>query len=122
MMATTNHNASGTSASAVIRCAHQCSTPSLAEPSPIARPNGERMRGVNISSAPMGKAENPCHRGQYDCRRDHRPAAGVNLAQLETAAGIPPQVPQPVAQMVEEGEAPAEQQDPADPRAEKRLN
>src|SRR5713226_7899362 len=122
MTAITNHSASGTSASAVTRWAHQCSTPSLAEPSPIARLNGERMRGVAISSAPIGDAGDPGDDGQRCRPRDHCPAAGIDALQLEPAPGIPPQMPQPVAQMVEQRNAPAEQQNPADPRAEKCLD
>src|ERR1700687_5762551 len=101
MTAITNHSASGTSAIAVTRWAHQCSTPCLAEPSPIARANGERMRGVAISSAPVGNADDPGNRGQYDGCADHGPAAGIDALQVEAAPGIPPQMPQPVAQVIE---------------------
>src|SRR5207302_7902590 len=110
MTAMTNHSASGTSASAVIRWAHQWSTPSLAEPSPIARLNGERMRGIAISSAPIGDAGDPGDQGQDDRRRNHHPAAGIDAFQLEAALGVPPQMPHPVAQMVEKRNAPAEQE------------
>src|SRR5229473_3864387 len=99
MIAMTNHSASGTNASAVTRWAHQWSTPSLAEPSPIARLNGERMRGVSISSAPIGEAGDPGNDGQDCCRRDHRPAAGIDALKLKAAPGIPPHMPHPVAQM-----------------------
>src|SRR5437763_11799273 len=102
MTTMTNHSASGTSASEVTRWAHQCSTPSLAEPSPIARPNGDRIRVDVILSAPVRNAGDPRDQGQrHGCRGD-RPAAGIDAAQVETAPGIPPQMPQPVAQMVEE--------------------
>src|SRR5579863_1249684 len=122
MTAMTNHSTSGTSAIAVTRWAHQCSTPSLAEPSPIARPKGDliggRRRGVAISPSPMGNADNPRDRGQHDGRGDHGPAAGIDAAQFEAAPAIPPQMPQPVAQVIEQRNGPAEQQHPADPRAE----
>src|SRR4051794_30859274 len=45
----TNHSDSGTSAIDEMRCHHQWSTPSLAEPSPIARPNGDFIWGDFIS-------------------------------------------------------------------------
>src|SRR3984893_1295153 len=49
MKEATNQRLNGTSAIAVMRCAHQCSTPSFAEPSPIARPSGERIRDAIMS-------------------------------------------------------------------------
>src|SRR5882724_2111506 len=103
MTAMTNHTVSGTSASAVTRCAHQCSTPSLAEPSPIARLNGERMRGVGVAilSAPMGDAGDPGDRGQRRGPGNDRPAAGIDALEVEAVPRVPPQMPQPVAQVIE---------------------
>src|SRR6266567_4144347 len=100
MIAMTNHSASGTSASAVTRWAHQWSTPSLAEPSPIARLNGERMRGVAISTAPIGDAGDPGDQGQRRRPGDDHPAPGIDALQVEAAPGIPPQMPQAVAQVI----------------------
>src|ERR1700680_3252951 len=107
MTTITNHSASGTRASAVTRRAHQCSTPSLAEPSPIARLNGERRRGVAISPSPMGDAGDPGNEGQRRGPGNDRPTAGIDALQVEAMPGIPPQMPQPVTQVIEQRNAPA---------------
>src|SRR5690348_9202522 len=99
----TNHSASGTSAIDEMRCHHQCSTPSFAEPSPIARPNGDFIRGdlmrgcdSAILGSPGGDTGDPGDDCQDRGARENRPAAGIDAAQIEAAAGIPPQMPQPV--------------------------
>src|SRR5436309_4057954 len=103
MTAMTNHTASGTRAKAVTRWAHQCSTPSLAEPRPIARPSGERSRVAAMSVAPLRERGEPGENRQRRGCRDDGPAAGVNAAQLKPVSAVPPQMPDPVAQMVEQG-------------------
>src|SRR5438270_9523438 len=122
----TNQTVSGTSARALTRCRHQCATPSLAEPRPIARPSGERIGawvwGSAMSIRPMRNADHPCNDGQDGGDGEHRPAAGINAVQLEPMAGVPPQMPDAVAQVIEQREAPAEQQYEADPGAEKALD
>src|SRR3954471_17993764 len=122
----TNHNTSGTSAIEVTRNAHQCSTPSFAEPRPIARPSGERIgarkRWSAISIAPAGQADEPGGDCQHGGRGQNRPAAGIDALQFEAAAGVPPQMPDAVAEMVEQRHAPAEQQDQAEPGTEKTLH
>ena len=47
MIDATNHNVSGTSATAVTRSANQCREPRLAEPSPMARASGERKVAIH---------------------------------------------------------------------------
>src|SRR4051795_7317708 len=86
----TNHSESGTSAIDETRCHHQCSTPSFAEPSPMARPSGDLrwgdLRGGSaILRSPLRDADDPGHDGQ-DCGADeHRPAAEIDAAQVEAA-------------------------------------
>src|SRR5579883_3184916 len=110
MTAATNHKPSGTSAIAVTRWRDQCSTPSLAEPRPRARPSGERRGGSAISAAPARQPGDPGGERQQRGRRDDDPAAGIDGLQLQGVAGIPPQMPDAVAEMVEQRDAPAEQQ------------
>src|SRR4051794_2215219 len=54
MTETTNHSDSGTSAIDEMRCHHQWSTPSLAEPSPIARASGDFIGGDFIGGDFIG--------------------------------------------------------------------
>src|SRR6266478_4503732 len=126
MTAITNHRVSGTNAIAVSRCIHQCSTPSLAEPRPIARPSGERIGGricgAAMSMAPLRQADDPDEDGQHRGGGEHRPAPGIDAAELQAAPGVPPQMPDAVAQMVEQRDAPAEQHQQSQPRAEKTLD
>src|SRR5439155_17392532 len=124
--AITNHSVSGTSASAVTRCRHQCSIPSLAEPRPIARPRGERIGarvwGSAKSVAPVGHANHPDEDRQHRGGGEHCPAAEIDTLELKTAPSVPPQMPDAVAQMVEQRGAPAEQQHEPEPRAEEALH
>src|SRR5438094_4659375 len=124
--AITNQTVSGTSARALTRCRHQCATPSLAEPRPIARPSGERIGawvwGSAMSMSPMRNADHPSNDSQGGGDREHRPAAGIDAVQLESMAGVPPQMSDAVAQVVEQREAPAEQQHQSQPRTEKALD
>jgi hypothetical protein len=48
---TANHTVSGTSATALRRCPHQCSVPELAEPSPNALPSGDLKLMPHLPSA-----------------------------------------------------------------------
>src|SRR5438067_13214106 len=75
-----------------------------------------------MSMSPMRNADHPCDDGQGGGDREHRPTAGIDAVQLESAAGVPPQMPDAVAQMIEQREAPAEQQHQSQPRAKKALD
>ena len=56
MIDATNQRVSGTSATAVTRCTRQCWEPFFAEPSPIARPRGERKeRAIHQSHPPTNR-------------------------------------------------------------------
>src|SRR6202030_4695646 len=75
MKEATNQRLNGTSATAVMRCIHQCSTPSFAEPSPIARPSGEHIRDVIMSGNPARYPGDPGNKGQHARRPDDDPTA-----------------------------------------------
>ena len=68
------------------------------------------------------KAGDPGDHSQRRARRYHRPARGIDRAQLEAVASIPDKVPDAIAKMKEEGERPAEQQEEPEPRFEKTLH
>src|SRR5579875_249434 len=102
---TTNHTASGTSATAVSRCSHHCPTPDLAEPSPTARPSGERMCGSGMLMPPAADPD--------------RPAADIGGFEIEGVSGVPDEMPKAVAQVIGQRGGPPEQQHEPDPRAEK---
>src|SRR5271155_2738329 len=116
--AITNHRTSGTSAAAVTRCSSQCSTPSFADPRPIARPSGERIRDAAISADPARDPGDPGNHGQDRRRGDDDPAADVGGFEVKGMTGIPDQMPDTVAQMIEQRRAPAEQQDDPEPGAD----
>src|SRR5436190_11518480 len=88
----TNHRLNGTSAIAVIRCAHQCSTPSFAEPNPIARPSGERIRDAIMSGNPARDPGDPRSQGQDGGSRDNRPSPDIGRFEVESVAGVPDEV------------------------------
>src|SRR5437762_307095 len=75
-----------------------------------------------MSVSPMRQADRPADDRQRRGARQHGPAAAIDAAQFEAAADVPPQMPEAVAQMVEQRDAPAEQQQKPDPRAEKMLD
>src|SRR5271166_6246275 len=130
MTAATNHKQRGTSANAVTRCAIQCPTPSLAEPRPTARPSGDRIRAggaarirdVAISTGPVGNTGDPGDRCQNCGRPDDDPTAGVGRPKIERMAGIPDQVPNAIAQVIEQCCGPAEQRGDPKPGSEKILH
>src|SRR3954452_15715507 len=86
-----SHNPSGTSATAVNRCIHQCSPAPLAVPMPSTRLKGVTKLNLNFLTLKNGDdAEN----GGSDNRgNDHGPAGCSNMALVETGARIPRQVP-----------------------------
>src|ERR1700704_941335 len=75
-----------------------------------------------MSMSPMRNADHPCNDGQGGGDREYGPTAGIDAVQLQPAAGVPPQMPDAVAQMIEQREAPAEQEQEANPRAKKALD
>src|SRR6185312_14524852 len=121
-----NQRASGTRAIAVRRWRHQCSTPSFAEPSPTARPSGERSRpcpaiisaSLRLSRsrlAPLRQAGGDGDDRQDGARREDGPAARVGALEREAAAGVPGEVAYAVAEMEEERIGPADEEQDADP-------
>src|SRR5437763_2646721 len=122
MTEATNQRHNGISAIALMRCAHQCSTPSFAEPSPIARPSGERIRDAIMSGDPASYPGDPGNQSQHGGRPDDNPAANIGRFEIERMAGVPDEVTDAIAQMVEHRQGPAEQQQEADPGAEEILN
>src|SRR5260370_3717580 len=122
MTAATNHRVSGTSATAVMRCIHQCSTPSFAEPSPIARPSGERIRDAIMSGNPARDPGDPGNKGQHAGRPDDDPAADIHGFEVERVTGVQDEVTDAIAQMIEQRHRPAEQQQEPEPRTEEILD
>src|SRR3954465_2161186 len=106
MTEATNQRLNGTSAIAVTRCAHQCSTPSLAEPSPIARPSGERIRDAIISGDPARDPGNPRGESQHTGRPEDYPPAEIGRFEVEGVTGVPNEMADAVAQMVEQRHGP----------------
>src|SRR5215469_17715259 len=105
----TNQRLNGTSATAVMRWTHQCSTPSFAEPSPIARPSGERIRVAIISRNPAGDPGDPGNQRQHPRRPDDDPPADIDGFEVERMAGIPDEMTDAVAQVIEQRRRPTEQ-------------
>src|SRR5205807_3770604 len=122
MTEATNQRLNGTSAIAVMRCAHQCSTPSFAEPSPIARPSGERIRDAIISGNPASYPGDPGNQSEDGGRPDDNPTTNIGRSEIERMAGVPDEVTDAIAQMIEQRQGPAEQQQEPDPGAEEILD
>src|ERR1700746_1560142 len=133
MTEATNQRLNGTSAIAVMRCAHQCSTPSFAEPSPIARPSGERIRDAitsgnpacqepGMSGNPASYSGDPGYQSQHGGRPDDNPPTNIGRFEIERMAGVPDEVTDAIAQMIEQRQCPAEQQQEPDPGAEEILD
>src|SRR5215471_17067653 len=122
MTEATNQRVNGTSAIAVMRWAHQCSTPSFAEPSPIARPSGERIPDAIISGDPARYPGNPGNQSQRGGRADDNPPAEIGRFEVEGVAGVPDEMTDAVAQVIKQRNGPAEQQQKSDPRTKKILD
>src|SRR5258708_5824396 len=105
-----NHTTSGMSAMAVSRWAHQCPTPSLAEPRPRARARGV-LRSSMRAALDQPEADDP-RQGRGEKRDDDDgPAAAIGVLELEAVGRVPEQVPDAVAEMIEGAEQPAAQDD-----------
>src|ERR1700720_308918 len=139
MTEATNQRLNGTSAIAVMRCAHQCSTPSFAEPSPIARPSGERIRDAIMSGNPAcqetrhvrkpGMSGNPAsdpgdpgNQSQDGGRPDDNPPTNIGRFKIERMPGVPDEGTDAIAQMIEQRQGPAEQEQEPDPGTEEILD
>ena len=108
----TNQAVSGRSATAVTRCTHQWPTPSPAEPRPITFDSGvRRLMGSPRITWPNARQPNQtaARRQQQRCN-DHHRAAAAGLRALETAARIPHEVTDAVAEVIDEGKREAHEQ------------
>src|SRR5260370_25666952 len=107
------------SASAVLRCTRHSAKPSRALPrwrtrrstfssrSAVAFDN-ERVFAI---AASLGQQYvEPSEHSQHRGRGEHGVAAAIGVPDLEAVAGIPSQVPDAAAQVIEKGDRPAEQQ------------
>src|SRR5262245_61932954 len=101
-----NHTTSGMRATAVSRCAHQWCTPCLAEPRPRARARGVLKSLIMDASSHQPEAYDPRHQRGDQRHAHHDPATAVGILELEAIAGIPEQMPDAVAQMIEAREQP----------------
>src|SRR4051794_41107476 len=119
------------SASAVRRCSRHSAKPSRALPRWRTRRSTfssrsavafdmERVFAI-VNSLGQQYVE-PGEHGQYDCRGEHGEAAAVGVADLETVTGIPSQMPDAAAQVIEERDRPAEQQQHPDRRGDKGMS
>src|SRR5882757_8252311 len=117
---TANHTTSGTKATAVMRCAHQCCTPCLAEPSPRARARGDRR---SLMPRPLNQPQPDQPRQRRGDQGDDNddPATAIDVLQLEAVARVPEQMPDAVAQMIEQAEQPAAEDDAAGDRTVEAL-
>src|SRR5690606_23442575 len=93
-----NHRPRSTSAAALTRCTHQCSTPPLAEPSPKTRFNGV----TRLKTFPSDDRDPCVDHGGCDGDRDDGPPACADLPAIETESEIPDQVTNAVRQVIEE--------------------
>src|ERR1700730_1055908 len=156
MTEATNQRLNGTSAIAVMRCVHQCATRSSAEPSPIARPSGERIRDAIMSGNPAcqetrhvrkpgmsgnpacqetrhvrkpGMSGNPAsdpgdpgNQSQDGGRPDDNPPTNIGRFEIERMAGVPDEATDAIAQMIEQRQGAAEQEQEPDPGTEEILD
>src|SRR5690348_16543660 len=117
IMAQRNHRLSGTSASEVSRIIHQWCAPALADPSPRARPSGERMTSIcgvlaNEPPSPDREANDPQHQGCHDRRSYDCPARPFIPGLVEAVARIPGKMAEPGEKVKEQcGRPPQQQQD-----------
>ena len=91
-------------------------TPSLAEPSPRARPSGERMRRLSMTLPGQIQAHEPGGRGEHSARRHHRPPGRIDCAKLKAAACIPEQMADATAEMQEVTKYATSKDDLTEPR------
>src|SRR5262245_37060747 len=85
-----NHKPSGTSATAVRRCAHQCSPAPFAAPSPSTRFNGVTKLTLIYSRAKTSNDGEPAERrGRHHGHDDHGPTARRDLRAIESLADVP---------------------------------
>src|SRR6185437_16950282 len=118
MIEAANHSVRGRRATAETRSAHQAQTPSLAEPSPIARAIGERMFCMFWGSTALPsdrRAGDPGRNGERHAHRHDGPPRNVNRSELETVDAVPNQMADAAAEMQKKGEGSPEQNDSADP-------
>src|SRR5207248_2566154 len=98
-------------ATAITRSSHHDSTPSLADPSPRARPSGERMRRcLSIILSGQNRTTDPGGYGKHGARRHDNPPGGVDGAELKAATGVPQQMPDASAKVQEEAKDAADEQ------------
>src|ERR1700730_4549465 len=118
------------SASAVLRCTRHSRSPSRALPRWRTRRSTFSSRSavaldkerVFAIAASLGQQYiEPGKHRQYDGRGEHGVAAAIGIADLEAVAGIPSEVPNAAAQVIEERDRPAEQQQYPDRRGNKRV-
>src|SRR5690606_4902482 len=111
-----NHRPRSTSAAALTRCTHQCSTPPLAEPSPNTRFNGV----TRLKALPSDDRDRCIDHGGRDGDRDDGPPARANLPPIETETEIPDEVANAVREVVEEAEHDRDERQLHPPAAEER--
>src|SRR6202022_1244823 len=99
-------------ASAVLRCSRHSAKPSRALPrwrtrrSTFSSRNAvafDKERVFAIATSLGQQYREPSEHGQHDRRGEHGVAAAIGVADLEAVAGIPNQVPDAAAQVIEEG-------------------
>jgi hypothetical protein len=74
---------------------------SFAEPKPTARPSGERIHVAAISGGPVGNPGDPGDHCQQGRSANDQPAAEIGRPEVERMPGIPDEMPDAVAQVIE---------------------
>src|SRR6266699_3597535 len=117
-----NQSVKGTRATASTRSSHHDSTPSRAEPSPRARPSGERMRCLSIALSGQNRTHDPGGYGKHGARCHHHPPRGGNGGELKTTTGVPEQMPDAAAKVQAEAKDAADEQNLSEQRPDEVLH
>src|SRR6266850_2948413 len=117
-------------ASAVLRCTRHSAKPSRALPRWRTRRSTfssrsavafDKERVFAIATSLGQQYVEPGEYGQHDGRGEHGVAAAIGVGDLEAVAGIPGEMPDAAAQVIEERDRPAKQKQHPDRRSDESM-